>query len=290
MIKKRDNVTGSFPVHTPDKIVVKDIEHWSDYVKAPPLKFSGEEWAMFKEQYDAVDGTQAYKATFISPGLFDHTHYLCEIVNALEYYITNPDEMHDMIKLLTDWELELAEGICKHLKPDAIFHHDDWGSEKSTFISPGMFSDFFVEPYKQIYKYYHDHGVELVFHHADSYAATLVPYMIDMGIDVWQGCMASNDLPTLIKKYGEKITFMGGIDNKFVDYTGWTQEDVRKVVRETIDACGDKYYIPCITQGGPGSLYEGTYIAITEEIDKYSIEKFGIKESDIVRPPITIMF
>ncbi len=28
---------GGFPVHTPDKIVIKDIEHWQDYVHAPAL-------------------------------------------------------------------------------------------------------------------------------------------------------------------------------------------------------------------------------------------------------------
>ncbi|MGI5936073.1 MAG: uroporphyrinogen decarboxylase family protein, partial [Oscillospiraceae bacterium] len=225
-----ENTPGAFPVHTPDKIVVKDITRWREYVHAPSLKFPDEEWAMFKAQYDAVDGTQAYKATFIAPGLFEQTHHLCGINNALVYYMTNPQEMHDLIKYLTDWELELAEGICSNLKPDAIFHHDDWGSERSTFLSPDMFAEFFLEPYKQIYGYYHDHGVELVIHHSDSYAATLVPYMIEMGIDIWQGCMWSNNIPELIQKYGGKISFMGGIDNKDVDRDGWTREDCRRVV------------------------------------------------------------
>ena len=285
-----ENVPGGFPVHTEDKIVIKDIEHWRDYVKAPPLKFTDEEWGMFKGMYDAVDGSQTYKAPFVAPGLFEQTHHLSEISNALTYYLTNPDEMHDLIDYLTEWELELAEGICKNLKPDAMFHHDDWGSEKSTFMSPDMFADFFVEPYKKIYGYYHDHGVELVIHHADSYAATLVPYMIEMGIDIWQGCMESNNLPELIKKYGGKITFMGGIDNKSVDFTGWTQEDCKKAARKACESCGDKYFIPCITQGGPGSVFEGTYMALTEEIDKYSEEVFGIKAGDITRLPIDIMF
>ena len=285
-----DNVPGGFPVHTPDKIVIKDIEHWRDYVKAPPLKFTDEQWAISKAMYDGVDGSQAYKGVFVAPGLFEQTHHLSEISNALTYYITDPDEMHDLIKYLTDWELELAEGICTHLKPDAVFHHDDWGSEKSTFLSPDMFAEFFLEPYKKIYGYYHDHGVELVVHHADSYAATLVPYMIEMGIDVWQGCMESNNVPELIRQYGGKISFMGGIDNKSVDFTGWTQEDVRKKVREVCAACGSKYFIPCITQGGPGSLYEGTYMALTEEIDKYSQEVFGIKEGDILRSPLQRLF
>ena len=286
-----ENTPGTFPVHTPDKIVVKDIERWYDYVKPPSLKFTDEQWAIAKSTYDAVDGSQAYKAAFIAPGLFEQTHHLCEITNALEYYITNPDEMHDLIKCLTDWELELAEGICAYLKPDAIFHHDDWGSEKSTFLSPNMFGDFFLEPYKEIYGYYRGHGVELVIHHSDSYAATLVPHMIEMGIDVWQGCMASNNIPELIKQYKGKITFMGGIDNKAVDFNGWTRDDARKAVRETCDACGAANFIPCITQGGPGSIYSGAYMALVEEIDIYSQEVFGISASDIIRPlPIQIMF
>jgi len=285
-----ENTPGAFPVHTPDKIVVKDIEHWRDYVKAPPLKFTDEEWAAFKAQYDAVDGTKAFKATFIAPGLFEQTHHLCGISQALEYYALYPDEMKDLIKYLVDWEMELLEGILTHLKPDAIFHHDDWGSERSTFMSPGMFADFFVEPYKQIYGYCKQNGVELIIHHGDSYAATLVPYMIEMGIDIWQGCMYSNNIPELIRKYGGKITFIGGIDNKFVDFEGWTREDCRKAARKLMDECGVNYFIPCITQGGPGSVYPGAYQVLTEEIDKYNEEKFGIKPEEVDRLPLQILF
>ena len=43
------NVPGAFPVHTPDKIVVKDIEDWKQYVKAPTLKFPDELWNVCKD-------------------------------------------------------------------------------------------------------------------------------------------------------------------------------------------------------------------------------------------------
>lgn len=43
--------------------------------------------------------------------------------------------------------------------------------------------------------------------------APFVPTMIEMGIDVWQGCMSVNNLPELIKEYGKDLTFMGGIDD-----------------------------------------------------------------------------
>ena len=287
-----ENVPGAFPVHTPDKIVVQDMEHWQDYVHAPSLKFPNELWDVAKGMYEAVDGNLSFKATFIAPGIFEQVHHLCSMDRALLYYIEYEDEIHDLIRYLTDRELELAEGICANLHPDAIFHHDDWGGEKSSFMRPSMFEDFFLDAYKQIYGYYHDHGVEFVFHHSDSYCANLLPTMIEMGIDVWQGCMHSNDVPALIKQYGGQIAFMGEIDNKQMDYPGWTQEDCRKAARNAMDACGKNYFIPCITQGGPGSVYPGAYACLWDEIDKYNTELFGFtkEQLDAQRLPMNIMF
>ena len=119
-------------------------------------------------------------------------------------------------------------------------------------------------------KFLSEHGVQVIVHHSDSFAATLVPYMIDMGIDIWQGVMNSNNIPELIKQYGGQISFMGGIESAKVDYPGWTMEDVE---RETAKACqenGKLYYIPGTTIGGPMSIFPGVYQAVSEEIDKQS--------------------
>ncbi len=287
-----NNVPGGFPVHTPDKVVIKDIEHWQDYVHAPTLDMPEEHWAIFKEQYDAVDTSKALKAAFVAPGLFEQCHHLGEIVNTLQNLAEYPDEMHDLIKYLKDYELGLAELICSKLHPDTLFHHDDWGGQNTTFMSKGMFEEFYVEPYKEIYKYYHDHGVQVIIHHSDSYAATLVPCMIEMGIDVWQGCFSTNNLPELIRKYGGQISFMGGIENCLIDHEGWSREEIRQVLEKTVEECGMKYFIPCIAQGGPGSVFPGVYKMLGEEIDRYNSEHFGfsLEEIEAGRLPQEIMF
>ena len=183
--------------------------------------------------------------------------------------------MKDLIKYLTDWEISEAEEICKYLKPDGLFHHDDWGSQTSTFISPEMFEEFLYPAYKAIYSCYKENGVELIVHHSDSYAATLVPMMIDMGIDIWQGVMTTNNIPELIKKYGGKISFMGGIDSAKIDFEGWTPEVVEKEVKRACDECGKLYFIPGASQGLAMSTYPGVYEATSEAIDKYSKVVFG---------------
>jgi len=282
-----EGVPGAFPVHTPDKIVIKDIEHWRDYVHAPSFDvITGAEWDMLKDIYNSVDTKLAYKAAFVAPGLFEMCHHLGEMVNTLTNLMVYEDEMHDLIKYLTEYELRLAELICDNLHPDCLFHHDDWGSRTSSFLNPDMFADFFVDPYKEIYGYYKSHGVELVCHHSDSYGANLVPSMIEMGIDVWQGCMSSNDIPALTEKYRGKIAFMGGFDGADYDVPDWNAETIKENVYKVLDASSKSGFIPCIAQGGPGSIYDGVYEAIMSAIDDYNEEKFGIKKSEIVRSPL----
>ncbi len=287
-------VPGGFPVHTPEKIVVKDIEQWREYVHAPSLKFDEKEWDMCAGMAEKIDTKRSFNTALVAPGIFENTHHLCGMDNALLYYMLNEDEMKDFIKYLTDWEMEMAEGICSHLHPDALLHHDDWGSETNSFLRPEMFEDYFLDAYKQIYGYYHEHGVQVIIHHSDSYCANIVPAMIEMGIDVWQGCMHSNNVPELIKKYGGQISFMGEIDNKFVDFPGWTVADCEKAARDAIESCGkeNKYFIPCITQGGPGSTFSGTYKELSEAIYRINEEKFGwTREQQIeAAVPMIIMF
>ena len=268
------HVPASFPVHTPDKVVIKDITHWRDYVHAPSLKFAEAEWEPFIAQAEAVDRSQYYVAPMVAPGLFEQCHHLGEIQQTLINLYDEPEHMKDLIKYLVDFELELAEGICSHVKPDALFHHDDWGSQTSTFMSVDMFEEFYLDGYKQIYKYYKDHGVELIVHHSDSYAATLVPDMIEMGIDIWQGVMTTNNIPELIKKYGGKISFMGGIDSAKVDYEGWSKDVIAKEVKKACDANGKLYYIPCGSIGLATSTFPGVYDALSEAIAAYSKQVF----------------
>ncbi len=74
----------------------------------------------------------------------------------------------------------------------------------------------------------------------------------------------------LVKKHGDKISFMGDINNSLVDREDWNQDLVAKEVKRACEQNGKHYFIPCITQGGKGAVYDGVYDAISKEIDKMS--------------------
>lgn len=266
------NVPGMFPVHDPEHIVIKDIEHFRDFVTPPSVVFPEEAWEPFVKMTADIDRNEYFVAPFVAPGLFEQTHNLMSMPEALVGLYEYPDEMHDLFKMLTDWELAYAEQIVTYLKPNGLFHHDDWGSQLSTFMSPDMFEEFVLPGYKQIYGYYKAHGVECIVHHSDSYGETLADYMVEMQMDVWQGVMSTNDIPALVKKYDGKLTFMGGIDNGKVDREDWTQENIHQQVFDICRKVGPRGFIPCTTMGEPGSIYPGVYDTTMAEIEKASAE------------------
>ncbi|MDR0917186.1 MAG: uroporphyrinogen decarboxylase [Oscillospiraceae bacterium] len=265
-----EGMPGPFPVHDAEHIAISDVTKWREQIKIPSLDFPQEAWDRAKPSVDAIDRNEVFAAAMMAPGVFDMTHYLMGMEGALIAYYEEPEAMHELIDCVTEWELRYAKLICDNYHPDAVFHHDDFGSQISTFLSPAMFREFIFPSYKKIYGYFKSRGVELVVHHSDSYAATLIPDMIDVGIDVFQGCLDTNNVPELIKKYGGKMSFMGAINNGVVDVPHWTAELVADYVEKTCRDCGTLYFIPCCTAGGPGTSYSGVYEKVSEEIARMS--------------------
>jgi hypothetical protein len=270
-----EHVPGPFPVHDEAHKALKDVTQWEKVVQAPRLDYPQPEWDKYKSQLVAIDRKETFVTLFgASHGLFDQLHYLMGMDDCLLVFYEEPEALKALINYILEWKMEYTRLVCDNFAPEVLFQHDDWGSHRSSFLSPGMFEEFFLEPYKKWYGYFKQRGVQLIVHHNDAYSANLVPFMIEMGIDIWQGCVSTNNISALVKKYGGKISFMGDIDNGLVDREDWNRELVEKHVRRACEANGKHYFIPCITQGLKGSVYPGVYEAISVEIDKMSKEMF----------------
>jgi uroporphyrinogen-III decarboxylase len=163
----------------------------------------------------------------------------------------------------------------KALSSGFLFHHDDWGSQTRLFFSPETFQEFFLPAYKKIYGFWKSNGVEIIVHHSDSYAAEFVPYMIEMGVDVFQGAVSENNIPELIRKHGGKISVHGGLDNGKFDKADWSAEAISAELDGLFTASGARYLIPGFTMGSPGSSYPGAYEAASAVIDSLSPKYFS---------------
>ena len=82
---------------------------------------------------------------------------------------------------------------------------------------------------------------------------------------------------SLLRNTATRSASWAALRTQDVDKEDWTDEACEKEVRRVCETYGMKHFIPCIAQGGPGSVYPGVYQSLTNAIDKLNKEKFGMK-------------
>ncbi len=269
---------GVMPLTDDEHKLITDVCEWKDQINTPQIMYSDEDWAPFEQMAKDVDRRETFVAPFLGNGIFEKLHYFMGMEDAMCNLYEEPEAMHDLIDYISDWEVKQAEEIVKHMHPDAIFHHDDWGTQRNSFMAPEMFEEFIVPAYEKIYGFWKENGVEVIVHHSDSYCANLLKYFPQIHIDVWQGVLDTNDIPKCIEEWGGKITFMGGLNNGIYDKPDTTEEKLEEGFRNLLDSCpnqGKHYLLPGLTMGEPGSVFKDVYPMATKVIYKLSKEYFA---------------
>lgn len=270
-----EDAPAAIPHVTAENQVVKDICEWEKYVKVPDLigKCS-DSWEDALASKAAIDQDNYLTMVVMGTGIFEQLHMLMTFEDTLMNLLMEPEAMAELIDVICEYRLTYMKLVVEHLHPDLIISHDDWGSKNSLFMSPETWRELFKEPYRKLYTYLHENNV-IVMHHADSFLEPIVEDMVDIGVDIWQGVLPSNNIAAISEKVGDKMLLMGGIDS-VIDREDATEEEIRTETRRACNDYGElKGFWPSMTYGGPGTLYPEVENIIIDEINKYNMERFG---------------
>jgi len=257
---------GPHPVVSDDNLVIKDIENWQSQLVVPDL--SQFDWSQTEAAAAAVNRDESFVACFCPGGLFERSHHLMGFQNALENYIIYEDEVAELLRVIADFKIELINLVGKHMKPDVIFFHDDWGHKKNLFLPPALWRRLIKPLHTEIVQAAHDNNI-LFMHHADCYCQPIVEDMLEMGIDIWQGAIPQNDIVEIQRITGGKLPMIGGIDGPKIDVESITEDEIRAEVRRAIDTyCPAGRFFPSIANGR-------CFIEWNNEIYRDELEKYG---------------
>ncbi len=278
MIMFPEDAPGAMPHVTADERVLHDVCDW-DKVKIPDLDKPAMEpgaWDEARALQKEIRDRGNLSIVHFGTGIFERAHFLLGMEDTLCAPLEEPEAAHEYFQMIADWRFHYVELLVEYLHPDAINSHDDWGSKLSTFYDPETWREFLKPHYMRIYKYLKDNGV-LIIHHADSYCEPLVPDMIDMGIDIWQGVLNTNNIAKLQKESEGKIVLMGGIDS-IIDRVDQTEDEIRAETRKVCEQFGPGgHFIPSLTSGLKNAgIYPLTDKYIDDEIRAYNHDVYGI--------------
>lgn len=257
---------GTYPKK--DGHLIKDFANWRNEIKIPDV--NNLDWNGMIEEYkvDKINRKEKLVTGFIEFGIFERSYMLLGMDNALINYIIEPDEMFELAKVIADYKIKLIEKFNKIIKLDMIWYGDDWGTQRKLFMHPDIWRKIIKPQTKRIYDCIKDLNI-IVNQHSCGRIEEIFSDMVEMGADMWNPCQPCNNLGMLKKKFGDKISFFGGIDSQFVlDRSGATTDDVRAEVRKRIDEMGKGGgYIANPSHGVP---YRKDIIdAMNDEINTY---------------------
>ncbi|MDR1217651.1 MAG: hypothetical protein LBJ99_03585 [Oscillospiraceae bacterium] len=262
---------GVIPMVTDENQVIKDMTKWRDYVRFPEIP-AELDWSDAKATIAGIDREREFVMVPTFRGLFERLHCLMTFENALMALYEEPEACNEFFTEYTDWKLKVAEQLIDNLQPDIIHSHDDWGSRDQMLFSPEKFRELFKPHYARLYAYYKKRGV-IVQHHSDCYCTGIENDIVDIGADMWQGVLPSNDIPLIQKNTGGKLLLMGGLDQSVIDQAPGdvTEEQIRAEVRRAIDAYAPAgSFLPCI--GSISCINDWVNPIVMDECNRYGAE------------------
>lgn len=148
-----------------------------------------------------------------------------------------PEFVEDLLdRILYEWDLPIIDQQLA-LGVDGFYFADDWGSTTGLMFSPRMWRRFIKPRLAVIYEHCRQAGV-VVGQHSDGAVGPLFPDLIEIGLQVFNPLSPSVMDPLEYKeKYGDVLTFYGGIDVERTLPFG-TPEEVRQEIRTRAETLG----------------------------------------------------
>ena len=229
-------------------------------------RFSPPWWNWFElpEEYSRSHATPGYLPKTIGTGSYekfiDHIKYIrdnydvyilvsiygCHFEKAygcrgLENFLadigTEPEFVSKLLGKIIQKNLVMIENIVAHPEIDGILLGSDWGTQKSLFMSPGTWEEFIAPGEQAEFDLINEYGKDVWIHSCGN-IAPLIPRLIEMGMRVLNPvqpeCM---DIYDLKNKYGDKITFWGGISTQITLPYG-SPDDVKAETKHVIGELG----------------------------------------------------
>ena len=164
-------------------------------------------------------------------------HEVGWLIGQEDFYVwmhTKPDVVEALIRHVTDYEHEALRRFldaCAGML-DIVYVGNDFGTQRGLFISPDCWNRFIRPPLKGFFDIAREYGCR-VMQHSCGAIRELLPAFIEDGVDVIdpvQVRAAGMDLPSLVRDFGGRLSFHGGVDTQQTLPFG-TPADVQAEVR-----------------------------------------------------------
>lgn len=201
-------------------------------------------------------------------GCYDLTAHILEIVTFLMGYETfcytivdEPDLIDALCEKIGQFYMDYTRTLCDFECVPLAWGSDDMGFRSGTLASPEFLRKKIMPWHKRCAEIAHDKGRPYLLHNCGNLEEIMDDLIDDVGIDA-KHSFEDSILPVTeaYKKYGNRISILGGIDVDFLCRSD--EEGIRRRVKDTLTLC---------MQGAGYCLGTGNTVANYIPFDNYLI-------------------
>ena len=128
----------------------------------------------------------------------------------------DPVWVQEMMDYMVDFCCAYGKRALEDVDLDYILLWEDMACKSGPLISPNMFRQFMLKPYKKLTGFIRDYGIDLIIVDSDGYAEPLIPLWIEGGVNGFYPIERASDMDPvgLRSRFGRELRLIGGIDKR----------------------------------------------------------------------------
>jgi len=197
--------------------LVQNRGGWQEHIRPHLLDQDQYEQRINFQLYRHIRSHCACHHRFLACGVvgpFDLMTPMCGHEHLLAGMALDGGWVRQMADLYCTLTIELLEILfAREGLPDSLWVWDDLGFANGPFMSPGMYRQLLLPAHQRLFDFAHGRNLPVILH-TDGSVASLIPHLIEAGIDCLQPleAKAGMDLVKIKKTYGSRIALIGGMD------------------------------------------------------------------------------
>ena len=252
---------------------VEDVEAWNWPDPLPDLDLDAVEQACREIK---LSGDYPIIAGGYGSGMLELVLWLQGYDQGYMNLLVNKPVTEAILDRVTGIKVAYAKAVLQRIGPyvDIFYNGDDLGLQNAPMIRPEWFRELLAPRYRAYHEAITEAAPQVrIFFHTCGSVVDLLPDLIETGIDILNPVQVNatgmGDTADLKRRFGDAVTFWGGIDTQQV-LPGGSPQSVKDEVRRRIDdlAPGGGYVLNTV-HNIQADVPPENVLAIVEALDEY---------------------
>lgn len=199
--------------------------------------------------------------------LYERLWTLHGIIESLIDFLEEPEFIEEVLDKIVEYNCKVVDIVAQY-PIDCIFFGDDWGQQRGLIMGLPIWKQFIKPRLKKMYDHVKSYGM-YVAQHSCGDCREVFPDLVELGLDIYNTFQPEvYDIVEFKEKYGESITFFGGISTQCI-LPFKTPEEVKAEMHRIMEIMNvNGGYILAPTHAMPSDIPEENVMAFLEVAQK----------------------